>query len=656
MKTFLLPAWIPLLALVAAGCDFVPTPVIDRADTQSARVEGRVAIPDRADASGIQVYIAGEASVSITGPEGRYALGGVGPGRHVVLARAEGFPSQSIGEADVPDPPAGIRLTLPDAVLRADDTTTGPTAGEGATGQVEGRVRLAWGGAGAATDWSACRIELEATPFRTTCDAGGEFLLWNIPAARYVLRAQMQGYAPTTRTVEVEAGGTTGPIVLALEPAVSAEPPGPADEPAPAAARGAEGNRRLTGLVEMRNARGEPTSDFHLVTVQLVGRPGRAVVAASDGTFTFEGLAPERYVVQASAPGYVDSPPVEVDLADVPEMAVQLRMTAGAGQTPAGRGGLAGVAVKGDAAADADMSGITVVLTGTGHSAVTGPEGRFAIANIAAGQYMLLARAEGYQEARVGPVTIAEGQLLEVEPIVLGPQVDRPRVVETVPGDGARVPLEAAIPILIRFDRRMRPGSVADAIQIAPPVAFEVFSGPELAGADPDVVQVLIAGTGVDPAARFNTLYRLRITESATDYEGRCLARQFEMSFRTGGPGIIETWPPEGGVKQSLAPEHPVEFWFNTRIDPVTINSDAIRVRPRLRTDPSVQYLVDPGTGWTVLRVVASWERETVYRLSLQRGLRTEDREQLSNLPFTLTFRTPDMVLFDPPRTPATTR
>lgn len=83
--------------------------------------------------------------------------------------------------------------------------------GDPATGGVEGRVTTADG-----RPVAGARVGLvEAPELTSTTDADGRFHLLNVPAGRYRLRAELEGFGRAERTVEVRAGATT-PLRLSL--------------------------------------------------------------------------------------------------------------------------------------------------------------------------------------------------------------------------------------------------------------------------------------------------------------------------------------------------------------------------------------------------------------------------------------------------------
>ncbi len=643
--------WLLLLivGIALAGCDAASQQAADPAVAAPRQpppaplsIQGQVSLEGRELAGGIQVYIPGTPHVSITGPDGRFRLSGLEPGLHAVVARAQGYEPLVLGEVYIDDPPTTRTFTLPARLLTtsiADEpttpvSTTAPPAVD-APGRIEGEVIRPAGAAGEAGD---CRIELVGTPWRTVCDDSGRFMLWSIPPGVYTLRALATGFAPVNLEVEVTAGELTGPLrVELLQP------------------QAARGTRRILGEVRLWSPDGQRLTDQQQALVQIAGRPETATLPDSEGRFVIDGLGPGRHIVTARADGFQDAVPVEIDLTGVPQMEMRLDLVARADSAAAaaGQSVLRGQALREN---DQDHSGIRVALAGTAHSATTDADGTFNFERLPAGNYRLLAQAEGFETAQA-TIDLAAGEDLSIdEPLVLAARVDRPRVIGTDPTDGARgVLLDAQIPIAVRFSKRMDPESVRQAIRIDPPIAFRVYIGRDLPTTDFDLAQVVLEGVGVN-SAQFNTQYRMTIAETATDVEGIPMAEPYSMRLRMGGPAVVETWPADGGVKAQLTPTDPIIVRFNVALRIESVNSRTVRFRPQLPQTPQLALQSDPETGWSTLLIQQTLRPDEVYRLTLERGLRTIDNRSLDNTPYAITFRTPPYRTLPLPTVPRSVR
>jgi len=593
-----------------------------------ASIVGEITLPDQDDASGVQVYIPGTNHVSITDQQGAYALEGIGPGTFEVLARAEGFERATIGRVVVIASGKIQQYRLAPATLTRAKPTASPAA-RGNQGAIRGQVLLA--GARAATvgiDWSHCMVELEKTRFRTACASDGSFFLWSLPPDQYTLLARMEGFEPAHVDVRVLPGPEETTLTLPLSPAEAV----------------GSGTRRIHGLVEMFGPDGKPTNDFDKVAIQVAGRPMLSTRLGPDGAFALENLLPRRYQLTATATGYAPASPVDIDLTNLPETDVQFTLHA-LQTTTSTLARIHGVALKNDEKVQ-DMSGISVALTGGSKVAVTDATGQYAIGEIPPGRYTILAQAQGFQNAEQGPIELKAGDDIEIESLLLEPILDYPTVVSTDPADGSRnVIIQREIPVTIRFSKKMNAESVRQAVSIDPVVAFRATIGDP----DPDVLRVLLIGSGDDPVARFRTRYTLHLSEDAKDQTGLALQEPFGMSLTTGDPSVIGTIPENNGTQLDLSPGTPVSILFNAPMDPASITADTLRIRPPLDSSPNMSLVTAQDTGWTRLNISAQWRPNSLYRVTILRHARTIGRNALSNTPYTFTFKTIKLRLFEPP-------
>ncbi|MEN6625952.1 MAG: carboxypeptidase regulatory-like domain-containing protein [Candidatus Sumerlaeia bacterium] len=635
-----------MLALALAGCGQYPgsagnagaaaTPAPRPA---AVRVVGEVGLAGRGDASGVQVYIPGTPYVSITGQRGRYELRGIEPGEeYSLMARADGFETLQLGTVLVDDPPTTTTYRMPKAVLKPAGADGRTTAAAQAPGRIEGEVVVA---GDEKADLAGCQVELQGTPFRTVCGADGQFLLWSIPPGLYTIRARLDRFAPTSGTVQVAAGAIANPRLTLRRP------------------QRPSGDRRITGFVEMRGPAGRLTGEFDRVTVRVDGRPDKDARVGADGTFNIAGLPAGRYNLTASARGYQDASSSEIDLTDLPTMAVQLRMIAaaetGAAATPAPMAVIRGNAAKNQPGLT-DMSGINIAVIGTSIMAVTDAEGNFTLNNVPAGSRRVIAQAEGFKEERVGPFELSAGQDLLIDPIVLDPSVTYPRVISTNPADGARnVMIDREIPIQFRFNKKMNAETLRRAVRVVPPVDFRVFTGRDLPTTNDDVMVVTLYGVSAANPTRFRTNYRITIGADARDVEGFAMQEPFELGLRTGGPAIVGTIPPRGGLTTG-APHDPIIVRFNAPIDPATISSRSLKVQPRVVPEPNVAVATDPDSKWSRLLIQTTLDPDTAYRITLGSGVRTINNMPMDNTPYSFNFRTEKMYQLTPPAVPQSVR
>ncbi|HEU4589117.1 MAG TPA: DUF2012 domain-containing protein, partial [Gemmatimonadales bacterium] len=112
------------------------------------------------------------------------------------------------------------------------------------------------------------------------------------------------------------------------------------------------------------------------------------------------------------------------------------------GKAPQPAGSIEGTVV--DGGTNQPLSDVYVILDGTRHSAETGADGRFRIADVPVGNYTLVARRIGYAPSRVA-VTVADSQVVTVA-IRMEQAVTRlTEVVTTATGEQRRVEVGNAI-------------------------------------------------------------------------------------------------------------------------------------------------------------------------------------------------------------------
>lgn len=627
----------------------------------SARIVGEVLLAGLNDSSGIQVYIPGTSMIAITGKDGRFVLEGLAPGQYEILARADGYEPAQLGQVTVVTSPTKQQYNLAPATLKSRSVKAPPPVDAGTMGSIKGSVAIAGSTIKGPTgiDWTQCVIDLEKTPFRTTCDSEGNFLLWSLPPDQYSLTARLPGYEPVRMSVRVLPGPEPTTVKVELKPANAASA------------------RRITGMVELIGADGNPSNDFDRVTVQAVGRPDLATTLNADGSFALNNLMPAKYLITASAAGFAPASPASADLTS--QAQVELLLTLHAVETTSNTTGrVHGIALK-NVENETNHSGITVALAGANLMAMTDETGKFAIASIPPGSYKVIAQAEGFKPAEQGPIEIKAGQDLEIEGLLLDQELDYPEVLSVDPPDGTRnLLLRREMSFLFRFSKKMNPDSLRKAFHIDPPAAFRIFVGQQQAEAPPadsnvraprgaygttsrnqqlgtpgeDVMRVVVYGAVEQPVARYRTHYTMTIDENATDFEGLNLQEPFKAGFTTGAPSVVATLPAPGGMKADIGSARPVAVYFNAAMDHSTIGTDSVRIRPNSSAAPILSMQDDPLTGWTKLYIATTWNADTQYRVTITSGPRTTSNETLSNTPYTFSFKTAKLYLYPLPQGP----
>lgn len=298
---------------------------------QPARIVGEVRLAGQEDASGVQVYIPGGNLLAITGRDGRYALQGVGQGRHEVMARLEGYEPTLLGTVSVKPSNKEEQYTLePVTLAHSAEAQNAPPRAEPKLGSIRGRLLHA---AGDTVDWSGAQVELSQTPYRTTAAADGSFLLWNIPPDQYRLTARMDGYEPASANVRVLPAPAATTVTLDLTPSGPADggaasgiltlrtyPPAGAGRPGGAAPATTATTARVVGVAR-KNLEGEAPVDMSGIQITLAGS---SVAATTDqeGNYLLENVAPGRHELLAQAQGF-EPARVEIEVAAGQEAQVE---------------------------------------------------------------------------------------------------------------------------------------------------------------------------------------------------------------------------------------------------------------------------------------------------------------------------------------------
>ena len=602
----------------------------------TARIEGKVSLGDRADSSGIQVFVPGSSLMAMTDAQGNYVITGLTAGRYLVMAQREGYESVQLGGVEVGRLMATQRYLLPPRVIYRPAPAP-PTPVPIAFGAINGRVRLEWeGDEEAAIDLSGVLVELEGTSMRTFTDAEGSFYLWNLEPGAYRLAARKEGYTSDLREVDVSAGEEPTEVELALAPMASRLT-----------------RREITGTVRVLSADGTPIEGSSAVRLNLLELPSFRVVIDEEGYFRIGPLAADLYTLQAFGEGLESVEDQIVDLRETLSAEVTVTMRA-AVETPDEPGSVAGVILK-DVEGITDMSGVAVGLAGTSFVAMSDSEGRFLLGDVPVGMYELLGQAEGFETLIVEGVEVLPGEELILDDIYLQPVLDYPVVLRSDPPEGTTdFLLRYAMALRIRFNKKMDPDSLRASVSISPDVDFQVFAGNEHRETDFDLMLVLIDGGSTRKPVRYDTPFRMTIATTAEDFEGLRMEEPFVLNFRTGKPSVMDTFPPDGASEVTLDPSEPLIVRFNASLDPRSVIARQIRIRPSVGSVPTVQLIDDPATGWTELHIQSAWKQGTRYEVTVPRGIRTRTRQRLANTPYTFAFTTSELselpALGSPPR------
>lgn len=622
-----------LLMVLWSGCQadrHSPEPPTDsdvqvasRDEASSTRLTGRVQLEGAPDHSGIQVYVPGTSLVAFTDERGRFTMSIDRPSTTVQLvARIAGFQPDTVFRASPSDLSATSSIRLERVItLQRQPRETAPFPALAGV-DLHGRFRIPDQISTSTLSFRECAIWIEGTPYRTIAQDDGTFLLWNLPPGSYELRVRMPGFVPVRRSVHLGAEESRHRLQIDLEPTGT--------DPL---------ERIVTGRVRFAGTESATTPAFNRVRIRVTGHPEFTTIPEADGSFRLAGLPAEPVTLEARAEGFSTAFSPTIDMSRRTRATLELVLKA----APQGKpyASLRGEVIKNITDLD-DSSGVRVALVGSTISATTDAMGRFIMNDIPPGSYVVLAQAEGFEDARRGPVELQAGQQYELQGILLEPIRDHPRVLATDPPDGTRnVLIRRQVPVTIRFSKQMDPASLEDAIRVRPSISYRLLTGRSAPELDADQVRLLLVGGRGPRPLQFETTYRIQIAETAVDFEGVPLEEPFSMRLTTGGPAVIGTDPPDSGMMDSGSPSNPVTIFFNAPIESRSVTLDAFLIRPREPINPNLALFTDPATGWSHLNLTKFWQPGMRYRITLRNRIRTRDNDRLDNVPYEFIFQTP---------------
>jgi len=600
------------------------TQVVRDSETARASIAGQLIVPDDVHAAGITIFAEGTSYAAYTDRYGYFELENLRPGRYIVMAMRPDIEPTELGIVDVTDEDTQASQPFADlgeievAASRIEQSAFG-TSIAGRMGRISGNVVTL-----SPLDSTDVVVELEGTPFRTVTDDGGEYQFLNIPEGDYVVRFRKRDYRTERRDVTVEAGEEAEVASVTLEPTSPDV---------------VTGGRTIFGRVEMVGSDGEPRTDYSTVTVSLQGTDERAR-PSSTGEFEFVGLSSSVYTVSAQAPGFLVEQRFQVDLRRIEAAEVTLVLLEDMGDREP-LGFLGGQVTLEEADASAN-GGIQVSLDGTNMSVTTDSEGYFVIEDVPVGTYSLTATMTGYLPGRVNSFSITDDELTTLEPLVLELAAERPRVVSTTPSDGARdVPIDNPTIVVVQFNQRMSSSTVQNAISISPDVSHRIAtSGQHPLASDDRAVIVLDGYTRNGTPLRYNTRYTVTVDRSAENTDGLSMRDDHRFSFTTGAAKIVRTVPADGASNAYLDPNRPVRVYFNAKIDPDSISTDNVQVRPSLPANPNVYLQDDPSTGWSFLSISGNFNPDETYTVTVRGRPQTITRGRVTNVPYSFRFTT----------------
>ncbi len=618
---------IQCLLLVLVGCQKQAASqaevkeVIKYVEKPTAGVSGLIKVPRDFDADSITIFAEGTSYIALTDWKGGFVLSGLKPGNYVIRATRHDLETIKLGDIEI----AESDLEKEQPFMSLGEFTMPPKKIRTASGEIVegfGMIR----GQILTTDpvaSSGVLVEALGTEFRTVTDGYGSYAFPNVPAGEYTLRFSKPSYGAETTEVNVVARQVTNVPDTILNVVDAA----------------AIGGRSIIGAVSMLDANGEKVEQFGDVRIYLEGTQ-YSLTPTSNGSFQFKALEPGIYTVGASAANFTLEQSQRVSLFDLATAEVQLVLTASENTT--GANSIASGRIELEEPPATGNAGVAVSLAGTNAVAITDPSGSFQLMNVPEGTFMLIASLNGYETGVLENIEIPANATIELPVLRLKREVIPPAVLATSPEEGARdISIENPTLAVIVFDQAMNPETLRSAISITPEVEYRVFVGGEHALSGDDRLAIEMSGyTRTGAPMKFDTQYKITVSETASSQTGVPMGEAFSMQFTTGKAKVIATWPPDNSENAAVREALPLKIDFNAGIDIERFDSSELRIRPELVANPNFYVRDDPTTGWSSLYIQGMFEPDTEYEVTLRGGLRTFTNDRVSNVPYTFTFRT----------------
>jgi hypothetical protein len=487
------------------------------------------------------------------------------------------------------------------------------------TGSVRGRVLTT-----NPPDSQDVVVEIPGTGLTTRTDSGGAYYIDNVPAGTTSLRYTKADYATVTREVTIEAFREAAVPDVRLELVDASSVVG----------------RSIVGSVSVRTPEGGLVPPPPGTRVLLEGT-GYQAVADANGRFQIRGMEAGAFLITAEGPGLAIEQRFRVDLTEIPVAQVDLVLT-GAEDPASLLGMVVGSVTLRDRPGEG-TPGIVVSLAGSGLITTTSPTGDFQLTSVEPGIYTLVATLNGYEPGVIDEIDVSQGVTVQLSPLVLEPEVQAPRVVATFPSNNARdISILDPTEAVIVFDQAMDAASLEQSISLSPDAAFSLaFAGQHPLAGDDRVVILMdgYSGSAGSPL-RFDRRYTLRVAKTAMSREGVPMEDDFLLNFTTGSGKIVGTNPADGSSGSWIVPGNPIRVLFNISVDPETVDSSVVRIRPDIGTVPNVSIVNNPRNGWSTMNIGGVFQPDTEYEVTIRGRIRSLGGQTITNIPYTFTFRT----------------
>lgn len=564
---------------------------------------------------GIVVLLVGVKESTITDTEGAYRFEELEPGVYNLAAFKQGFGSVQVAGVHVA---RGEETEVPEQILENPNLRIEEEDEKEPEIVTGSHLILGMAFLSGASDHTGTIVEVAAglpAPVTVQTATNGDFTISNLPEGRYDLLFRHDGYVeesrPDVASVTVSTFGILPRIAVTLMPDQSTV-----------------GMGAVKGIVQLDGAASHEGTEVSLIGVQ------QTVQTGLDGAFTFVGVPNGSYILVAQKQGYV---PARTFITVQPTRVtagIELTLRRGSDALASeGAGEIQGrVLLEGTG----NHTGVLIAVEGTPILVTSGPDGFFSLPNVPAGPQILQFEKAGYESDRM-EIEVSPNSETEVETMILAERLDRPFVTDTVPRDREdKVPIvDDAVNVQVTFSEPMSGGSVKQAVQISPEVAFRAFFDRETELANINRLHIQLLQLGSSPI-KFKQEYRVTIDSTAASMGGVEMGEPYRFSFETDGPLIVRTHP-EDGAEILKFPGEPLWFETNARIDPQTLKR-AIDIKPRPDSNPEV--FLQPGRAGVRVSMQVTLKEDKRYQVTIGRELRTVDGLRFSNTPYRYSFRT----------------
>lgn len=609
----------------AKNKDEVSNKILQQQNRMNSKIDisGQVKLADSQVYEGIIVYAAGTTYSARTNDKGEFVFSDMPVGKYQFIAEKYGYQSEKFHIVDVEQEKTaeGSPILLETLILQPIKQDSPQQAPQLAnfTGHaaLEGESKH-----------DGIIVRIKGTSIKTVTDYIGEYNFQNLNPGTYSLVFSYDKFKSEEYSQQIEAGDN-----IQLKEVITLKR---VDFP--------EGNRKISGTVDIYDVNGNLLNNFSDVIVSLEGTSFMAAPDSS-GKFVISGVPSGIYTVNATAAKFINRNKIEVDLIKNDSITVSLYLDEK--KPEEGFGTISGNVKFTDSSLDA--SNISIALAGTSFVGVPNTNGEFKLTNIPVGTYSFVARADGFISAKIENIEVSENDNTNIGNITLEKRIEPPTIQATDPYDGQdNVIIRAKVPISIRFSKKMRPETVKKAFSINPPVEYSAYMAREHPQSDYDLLYVILMGHSTQTPLRFKTEYTVTINTNAQDFEGANLEDIYSFSFKTVSAAIIKTFPQTGDRNAFLNEGNPVTVFFNTKIKYDTFKSENIVIDPAPRATIRTFFRDDPESGWTEAYIYTSWEFDKNYTITLNRGIRTSTGESLSNTPYRIKFKTAKMIEAQP--------